>query len=123
LLNKPGEGLSGMYTFPQMVQMAWGKVRRFLWPIVAPKSFQASMAKREGSCSRCGACCQLLYKCPYLEEKNGVFACSIQGKKPGNCIRFPIDARDLADRDIVMPDVKCGYSFPDTPSAVPLSKG
>lgn len=112
-----------MYTPTQMARMAWGKVRRFMWPIVSPKTFKESLAKREGHCTRCGACCKLLYRCPFLEEKDGMYACSIQGKKPGNCIRFPIDARDLAERDMVMPEVKCGYTFPDTPSAVPLAKG
>jgi hypothetical protein len=106
-----------------MAKMAWGKVRRFMWPKLAPKSFQESLAKREGHCTRCGACCKLLFKCPHLKEKNGIYACGIQGKKPGNCIRFPIDARDLRERDMVMPEVKCGYTFPDYESPVPLSKG
>ena len=111
-----------MYTPPQMAQMAWGKVRRFMMPILTPKKFKEALAKREGHCTRCGACCQLLYKCPFLVEADGMYACGIQGRKPGNCIRFPIDARDIAERDLVMPDVKCGYTFPSEASPVPLSK-
>jgi hypothetical protein len=28
-----------------------------------------------------------------------------------NCRVFPIDERDLADRDLVLPDRECGFSF------------
>jgi hypothetical protein len=28
-----------------------------------------------------------------------------------NCRVFPIDERDLADRDLVLPERACGYSF------------
>ena len=30
-----------------------------------------------------------------------------------NCCTFPIDARDLADRDLVAPDIPCGYFWPE----------
>ena len=101
-----------MYTPGQMAQMGWGKVRRFFWPLLSPGSYRASLASREGSCTRCGACCHLLYRCPFLQRDHGVTTCSIQGRKPGNCVRFPIDQRDLADRDLVAPRTTCGYSFP-----------
>lgn len=111
-----------MYTPAQKLQMAWGKVRRFL---MSQRNYEKALAKREGHCTRCGACCKLLFTCPFLIEDpaKGIFACSIHQKKPSNCVRFPIDARDLADRDIVMPEVKCGYTFPDgQASPIPLAK-
>lgn len=30
-----------------------------------------------------------------------------------NCHQFPIDKRDLADRDLVFPDNPCGYWWDD----------
>jgi hypothetical protein len=32
-----------------------------------------------------------------------------------NCKTFPIDARDLAERDWIAPDTPCGYFWPDAP--------
>jgi len=28
---------------------------------------------------------------------------------------FPIDERDIRDRDIISPDIPCGFSFPAPP--------
>jgi Fe-S-cluster containining protein len=37
--------------------------------------------------------------------------CTIHEYKPSNCSLFPIDERDLRDRDIIAPDSPCGFSF------------
>jgi len=46
-------------------------------------------------------------------EDSGLSLCKIHGSfRMPNCIIFPVDARDIADRDLVALDgVKCGYSF------------
>ena len=46
-------------------------------------------------------------------EESGLSFCKIHGPiRMPNCIIFPVDARDIADRDLVALDgVKCGYHF------------
>lgn len=68
--------------------------------------------KRQGQCNRCGACCKLLFNCPYLEEKaDGSFNCKIHQKRPFNCRVFPIDQSDIKDRDSKHPTQPCGFYF------------
>jgi hypothetical protein len=93
-----------------------GVLRRFFLHFFRPGYIKASIANRKGECARCGACCNLTAKngCPSLDfEPSGLSLCKIHGSfRMPNCIIFPIDARDLADRDLVAPDgVKCGFRF------------
>ncbi|MFC2149382.1 hypothetical protein ACFLQ8_01650 [Candidatus Auribacterota bacterium] len=63
---------------------------------------------REGDCHRCGACCALPNKCPFLKfedeqnQKNSV--CTVYHIRPLNCRKYPRVKRDL----ITDP---CGYNF------------
>lgn len=68
--------------------------------------------QRKGDCGRCAACCKLLFKCPFLDESGPIASCSIHDRRPDNCKFFPIDPRDLADRDFVDPENPCGFFFP-----------
>lgn len=72
---------------------------------------------REGTCGRCAACCKILFKCPFLDESSPIATCSIHDRRPDNCRFFPIDPRDLADRDLIDPINPCGFSFPDAARA------
>jgi hypothetical protein len=68
---------------------------------------QASIAaNRQGDCHRCGACCELIYKCPFLgRDGQNLPYCRIYGDlRPANCKNYPFDAVD-SEID------KCGYSF------------
>ena len=47
----------------------------------------------------------------WLRGEVGATYCAHYHLRPPNCRIFPIDERDLADRDLVMPDVPCGYWF------------
>ena len=89
-----------------------GTPRRFLWSVCRPGYVRASLAKRQGECRRCGACCRLAWRCRYYYLDDGVPSCKIYNwfRFP-NCINFPIDHRDLADRDLISPDTPCGYSW------------
>jgi len=93
-----------------------GVLRRSFLYAFRPGYVRKSIALRKGQCARCGACCNLMAKkgCPMLGfEESGLSLCKIHGSfRMPNCVIFPVDARDIADRDLVAADgVKCGYSF------------
>ncbi|MBM3335732.1 hypothetical protein FJY63_13825 [Candidatus Sumerlaeota bacterium] len=46
-----------------------------------------------------------------MRIEDGVATCTVHKFRPPNCRVFPIDPRDLADRDLVAPDRPCGFSF------------
>lgn len=61
---------------------------------------------RQGDCHRCGACCELLYKCPFLghDAKNLPY-CRVYGDlRPGSCKNYPFDR---VDSEIE----QCGFKF------------
>ncbi|HXH27431.1 MAG TPA: hypothetical protein VNL37_00185 [Candidatus Polarisedimenticolia bacterium] len=91
--------------------LGWGKVRRFWLAHFRPAYVRRSLARRVGHCDRTGACCRLMFTCPLLDRRTNPIRCSIHDIKPTVCHLFPIDERDLRDRDIVSPDVPCGFSF------------
>lgn len=61
---------------------------------------------RQGDCHRCGLCCQLIYKCPFLgHDAQNLPYCRVYGDlRPANCRNYPFDA---ADSEIDT----CGYTF------------
>lgn len=77
---------------------AWqlrGKVRRFVkchFP-----ALDGNDPRRFGSCSRCGACCKILLKCPFLAEAEDGYICSIYERRPTQCRRFPVESLDLTE--------------------------
>jgi hypothetical protein len=92
--------------------LLWGKLRRFYHHFACPGYVRESLSRRRGQCRRCGACCRLGHLCPYLgKDENGLALCRVYSRRTENCRLFPIDEHDIADRDIVMPDVPCGYTF------------
>ncbi len=93
-----------------------GVFRRFYFYLFRPGYVRQSIATRKGECARCGTCCNLTAKngCPSLDfEEAGLSLCKIHGSfRMPNCVIFPVDKRDIADRDLVAPEgVKCGYHF------------
>jgi len=91
--------------------LGWGKVRRFYLAHFRPAYVRRSLARRSGQCNRTGACCHLMFTCPLLDRRTEPVRCSIHEIKPKVCRLFPIDERDLRDRDIVSPDTPCGFRF------------
>jgi len=88
------------------LRLLWGKIRRFGFCLFAPHYVEQQMALRQGSCNQCGACCKLVFSCPYLKGDR----CLIYDTcRPDVCKRFPIDERDLRDLGGV-----CSYAFPST---------
>ena len=92
-------------------KQATGKVRRFIRANFYKKENEALLAKRHGECTRCGACCKILFKCPFLiedtsKEAGQIYSCSIYGKYPNQCQLYPLAPKDL--EEIEEP---CGYTF------------
>ena len=102
-----------MYTAGQSAAMWWGKLRRAFLIAFRKKRVAAKLDRRRGACSRCGACCKIVFRCPAYDDSNGEPRCLIYNDRPGVCGLFPLDEKDLRDRDIVMPDKKCGFYFED----------
>jgi len=94
-------------------QLVGGKFRRF-WLAHTRQGRQyirRMEERRAGECARCGACCRLVHRCIFLKMDNGLAVCTIHKYRPANCRVFPVDLRDLADRNLIAPDIPCGYYF------------
>ena len=77
-------------------RQAQGKLRRFVSANFRKDEVIESLALRRGECNRCGACCELLFKCPFLKKhKDGTSTCGIYEERPNQCRLFPITRRDL----------------------------
>ncbi|MGA9993909.1 MAG: YkgJ family cysteine cluster protein [Pyrinomonadaceae bacterium] len=75
-----------------------GKLRRFVSANFRKDEVIASLALRQGDCNRCGACCELLFKCPFLKKhEDGTSTCGIYEDRPNQCRLFPITKRDLEE--------------------------
>ncbi len=73
-----------------------GKLRRFVQITFQKDEVIASLALRRGDCNRCGACCEILFKCPFLKKhEDGTSTCGIYEDRPNQCRLYPIQKRDL----------------------------
>ncbi len=96
----------------------WGKARRFYLGLFRRGYIGEQLEKRQGECRRCGACCQLGMACAFLKNHQPITECRIHTARPMNCRIFPIDERDLVDRDLLAPDLPCGFHFDGEPGDV-----
>ena len=88
-------------------RQAAGKVRRFVRANIYTAENETLLARREGECTRCGACCKILFKCPFLiEESDNTYKCGIYGDHFNQCRIFPLVPQDLEEVD-----EPCGYTF------------
>lgn len=111
-----------MYSLRQSIALAVGKIRRALLVNLRHKRVEEKLERRRGACSRCGACCKLLFNCPAYDDSDGSPKCLVYNDRPGVCGLFPMDEKDLRERDIIMPDKKCGFWFEDAPKNGPPAK-
>ncbi|MCP3941325.1 MAG: hypothetical protein GY710_07565 [Desulfobacteraceae bacterium] len=94
----------------RMFRLAWGMTRRLFLNRFRPGYVRKSLSQRQGNCQRCGVCCQLVWRCHYFKNTDAGPSCGIYGRyRPPNCRIFPINSRDLADRDLVSQSVPCGF--------------
>lgn len=83
------------------------KCRRFYLGTFNPKYIENTIqSKRQGDCHRCGACCELIYRCPFLgRDSQNLPYCRIYGDlRPVNCRNYPFDEID-SEID------QCGFKF------------
>ncbi|MCX7934083.1 MAG: hypothetical protein N3A66_02355 [Planctomycetota bacterium] len=89
-----------------------GKIKRLVMGHFAKAYVARQEQRRRGACQRCGACCRLVFICPFLQtHEDGSTTCRIHVRRPLNCRVFPIDEGCLRERDAVLPERPCGYSF------------
>jgi hypothetical protein len=83
------------------------KARRTYLSWFKPEYVKQSIAEtRQGECHRCGACCELVHRCPFLgRDAQNLPYCRVYGElRPANCRTYPLDATDSEIEN-------CGYSF------------
>jgi Putative zinc- or iron-chelating domain len=92
-------------------RQAQGKIRRFVNTNFRKTETVASLSLRRGECNRCGACCELVFKCPFLKKNSdGSSTCGIYENRPNSCRLFPIEPRDI--REV---RGTCSYYFIERP--------
>jgi hypothetical protein len=83
------------------------KARRFwLGTFHKDRIARSVQETRKGDCHRCGLCCELIYKCPFLgRDGQNLPYCRIYGDlRPANCRNYPFDKID-SEIDT------CGFTF------------
>jgi len=108
----PARDASGVSVAHRLLLLS-GVMRRFFLYVFNKKYVEESSSKCKGECLRCGACCRLFVsECPYLTfDDDGKSSCSkYNATRMPNCVIFPIDSRDISERDIVS-KIPCGFSF------------
>ena len=92
-------------------RQAQGKIRRFVITNFRKQDTIDSLALRRGECNRCGACCELVFKCPFLKKQSdGTSLCGIYENRPNSCRLFPIEQRDIQEVR-----GSCSYYFIEKP--------
>ena len=104
-----------MYSLADITAMGWGKIRRAFLIAFRKKRVIEKLDRRRGACTRCGACCKIMFQCPAYDDSDGNPKCLIYNDRPGVCSLFPLDEKDLRERNAVMPGTKCGFYFDDGP--------
>lgn len=83
-----------------------GKLRRYVQAELIEQDEQALLGKRQGDCNRCGACCKIVFRCPFLgTDEEGQYTCRIYEKRFAQCRLFPLHAKDLLE----VPE--CSFTF------------
>jgi Fe-S-cluster containining protein len=87
-----------------------GKLRRYVQANLIQQDNDSLAARRQGECNRCGACCKIVFRCPFLgTDEQGEYTCRIYEQRFAQCRLFPLHARDLLE----VPE--CSFTFPDDP--------
>jgi uncharacterized protein len=90
---------------------ARGKIRRFIQSSILREDTAPLLAKRQGECNRCGACCKILFQCPFLgTDTDGQYTCKIYDKRFAQCRLYPLRVEDL--REVA----ECSYTFVSEPA-------
>jgi Fe-S-cluster containining protein len=97
-----------MADWARVTLQARGKIRRFVeGKLRTPEETEALLARRKGDCNRCGACCKIVFRCPFLgTDAQGEYTCRIYQYRFTQCRLFPLHAQDLAELG-----EECSYTF------------
>ena|SRR5438552_4046969 len=90
---RPGIG----QTIQLKARQGVGKLRRLYMVHAQRSDVEEQVRSRKGDCNRCGACCKIVYRCPFLEENEVGYRCSIYESRATQCRYFPISQRDLTE--------------------------
>jgi len=91
------------WTLVILVQSMKKKIKRVMTSLLPVAS------NRRGECNRCGECCKLPYKCPFLRyDEGGLSSCAVYRFRPPSCRKYP-----RAEAESSIP-VSCGYYFVPT---------
>jgi hypothetical protein len=89
-----------------------GKLRRFVQAKLTVQDTDALLSRRQGDCNRCGACCKILFRCPFLgTDAEGQYTCRIYEQRFSQCRLFPLHPQDLREVE------ECSYTFAEAPAA------
>ncbi len=89
-----------------------GKARRFVQASILREDPAPLLEKRRGDCNRCGACCKILFRCPFLgTDAEGQYTCRIYDQRFAQCRLYPLHAADLQELE-----GQCSYTFEAEPS-------
>ncbi len=103
-----------MSTLAFTLRQLTGKVRRFVQ--ATTQDTDAMLAARRGECDRCGGCCKILFRCPFLrEDPEGNSACRIYEQRFAQCRLYPIQPRDMLEVE------RCTYTF--VAESIPIRVG
>jgi hypothetical protein len=95
-----------MPNIPLITRQARGKVRRFLQVQFRKDQVDGFIAHRQGECNRCGDCCKILFRCPFLtKDTEGNAMCRIYAYRFEQCRYYPIQPHDMHE----VPS--CSYTF------------
>ena len=73
-----------------------GKLRRYVQANLIKQDHEALLARRQGECNRCGACCKILFRCPFLgTDAEGQYTCSVYEKRFAQCRLYPLHAAEM----------------------------
>ncbi len=89
-----------------------GKARRLLQAKLARQDNDALLSRRRGECNRCGSCCKILFRCPFLgQDAEGQYTCRIYDRRFAQCRLFPLHAADLRELR-----GQCSFTFEAEPA-------
>ena len=103
-----------MADWARVTLQARGKIRRFIeGKTRTPEETKALLARRKGDCNRCGACCKIVFRCPFLgTDAEGEYICRIYDYRFTQCRLFPLHEQDLRELGH-----ECSYTFAAQPEA------
>jgi hypothetical protein len=111
--RRAGESPTALFLY-----VLWRKIARTFELLFRPEAVVAGTARRQGDCRGCGACCEIIFRCPHFDREKR--ECRIYESRYGVCRMFPARPEDLAGLEAI-----CSYSFQEpepatiTPSPPP----